>query len=451
MAHQATNVQGGGDSAETFTRELRLAFESKESNSKLEKIQRLLPKYFDPSFPREEMDKNFKPPTFWAARNGLVEALTELVEKYHCELNYVDAKTGQDLLYTACAKGHIGTVQYLAVEHHFDPSKPSKDKMTPLFAACLKGKVDMVKLLIEKLKCDPTAQDPEGDSLVHAACKNGHLELSQYLIHQHKLSPESCNHKKETPLHLASANGHLPVVHYLVHELHCKTSVFDSNGLSPLHNACRNGRVKVVSCILVVLNDGDASPFDNTGCNPLHLACRSGRSEVVRVLLASGKVDPNALTVLDQAPIEIAHDDKTIKELIKWGAKPVGKTRTVLIQYKMREPLHSLVHIYVIGYEFSGKTTLVKSLQQPNNKKAKILQFAGISSSRVVDVIHRTTGIVPIEYNSPDFGNVLLFDFAGQHQFHASHEALLEYCNTSTAPIFLLVVNMDEDFEEVKR
>ena len=441
------NLQGGGDSssdAEAVTIKLRRALE--ENN--LKDVKRILSQYFNPTFPSDDMNGKYNPPTFWAAINGSLNVLIELVENYHCKLNYV-THYGQDLLYIACSRGQNEVVRYLAVHHKFDPRKPNRAGITPMFTACYKGHLETVVLLIEELKCDPFDKTPEGDSLLHTACNNGHLHIVSYLVSKHKLNPESRNQHGETPLHLACSSGHLEVVQYLIDELHCEIIVFDNKELTPLHNACRNGRSNVVSYILS--KNGDATLFDNTGNTPLHLACCSGRSDVVKILLDSGNVDPNSISLVKQAPIDITHDSKTIRELIKGGAKPVGRIHDLLQHYKNREPLDSMIHIYVIGFGSAGKTTLIKALQRPVNTKSRFYKYAGIAPSHIQGDIPRTSGIVPIEFHSPDFGRVLMFDFAGQHEYHASHEAILEYSYTSTAPIFLLLINMSEDLMEVKR
>lgn len=253
----------------------------------------------------------------------------------------------------------------------------------------------------------------------------------------------------DTPLHNACAKGHLPVVQYLIEMHRCEISVFNKLSLTPLHVACHNGHSNVVH-YLVIEQNCDVTPYDNSGCTPFHLACKFQRKSVIQVLLDSNRVDPNLPAITGEVPIMMTNDPDIIRYLIRGGAKlpHLKEVPQILKEYEEEAPLNPLIQIPVIGHSGAGKSTLVQALQTP------ISTYLGgliVRARTVADDIPPTAGIIPMEFNSPDFGRVLLYDFAGHPEYHASHGALLEHFNTNTAPLFLLVVDLNERMADVKR
>ena len=389
-----------------------------------------------PSFPFKEMEKAFKPLVYWAAKTGKVDILKELIETYRCDPHYTTER-GHTLLYVACARGHADVVRYLGTRCEVDPNQRNDMQSTPLFAACNNGQLKVILVLVDELKCNPNAINDKGESLLHRACGGGHLEVVKCLITKYNLPPGARNNYMDTPLHDACARGHLLVVQYLIETHRCEINVFNKSLLTPLHVACRSGHSNIVY-YLVIEQNCDVAPYDNSGSTPLHLACKFQRKEVVRVLLDSGRVDPNLPTLAGVTPVVMSSDPDIVRYLIRSGAK----------EYEEEAPLKPLVQMPIIGHSETGKSTLVQALQTP------ISTYLGgliVRARTVADDIPRTAGIIPIEFNSPDFGRVLLYDFAGHPEYHASHGAFLEHFNTNTAPLFLLVVDLSEIMSDVKR
>lgn len=402
------------------------------------------------SFPFKDLERQLKPLVYWAAKAGQVEVLKELIEKYKCDPRYVTER-GHTLLYVACARGHDSVAKYLATKHGVNPNQKNHQQSTPLFAACNNGHEEAMVMLIDELKCDPKVVNNKGESLLHRACGGGHLEVVKCLITKYNLSPEKRSEFNDTPLHDACANGHLVVVQYLIETHNCKTTIFNNSLATPLHIVCRNGQTEghtEVVKYLVVKQNCDTTLYDNSGSMPLHLACRYRRKAVVRVLLESGKVDPNLPTLRGELPIEMTNDPDVIRYLIRSGAKPGRRVPQILQQFVQQAPLDSLVHIFMIGHSEAGKSTLAQALQMPVTSS-----LGGLitKAEKVAGDIPRTAGIIPMEFKSSDFGRVLLYDFAGHPEFHASHGALLEHFNTSSAPLFLLVVDLNEEWDDVRR
>lgn len=401
-------------------------------------VKQMLAHISMPNFPRKELEAKFKSPIYWACKGGNLQVVKTVIEKYPgCIIN----ETCNYFLYVACARGHVDVVQFLCDQYSIDPTKPNERGMTPIFAATNKGHFEMMKFLIYKLKCDPKSLNSEGESLLHLACDRNHLAIAQYLVEEQKLDPGSTSTSKKTPLHSACGSGSFSTMKYLIDELHCDAQVFDKSGNTPLHIACRNGYADIVQ--FFVDRKFDLDLFDSSGYTPLHLGSRYGRKDVIKALLAQGKVNPNILTITGCTPLQITKDEDIIKELIRGGACTCEKELSIFDSYKLKHPLQSIVHVFMIGHSESGKSTLAKSLQQSTN----LFTFGG----RNMQAEAHTVGVIPIEFDSSEFGKVLLYDFAGDYEFHPSHAALLEHSKFTSPPLFILVVNLWDGFEKSKR
>ena len=97
--------------------------------------------------------------------------------------------------------------------------------------------------------------------------------------------------------------------------------------------------------------------------------------------------------------------------------------------YSLGSPPEMPVSILVVGDPGAGKTTLVSSLKEENE---------GTKS----ETLHRTAGIVPNDFKSKEYGQVIMYDFAGQPEYYASHDAVIHAIIKKLAPIVVLVVNL---------
>ena len=146
-------------------------------------------------------------------------------------------------------------------------------------------------------------------------------------------------------------------------------------------------------------------------------------------------------------PISISRDPDIITFLIRSGAKPVGRL-DILQQFRQDAPLDDVVHMILIGNSEVGKSTLVQALQMPITTS-----LGGLitRANTITNESHNTIGTVLVKFTSSDFGKVILYDCAGDSKFHACHGALLQYSNILSAPLFLIVVNLNENWNDVQR
>ena len=85
----------------------------------------------------------------------------------------------------------------------------------------------------------------------------------------------------------------------------------------------------------------------------------------------------------------------------------------------------------------AGKSSMVQALQSNPDLSSLIGRF-----QRVKGVRPLTAGIDSITCNSNEFGNVVIYDFAGQREFLTSHAAFLQNSSSQLAGIFIVVTNI---------
>lgn len=404
----------------------------------VDEIEYLLKIVSQPTFPRDKLETIYRPPLYWACKKGHLKVIKLLIDHYPGSDPHLVTDKGHTLLQVACARGHIAVAQYLHSHYNVSATEPNSHNITPIFTATNSGHLEMVKFLIHDLKCNPMTLNDSGDSLLHQACFMRHLSIVKYLIEIQGLNSARRNKLNKTPLHFACSGGSISVVKYLIETVGCEVEIFDNAGSTPLHNACRNGHSVIVQYF--VDQKYKLSLYDHSGYTPLHVACQFGRKEVVKFLMKSKKVDPNGLTLCGQSPNELTKDVTIVKQLIRGGMNITGLSK-IFDEYVHKYPLHSRVHVFVIGHSSSGKSTLVTALQKPRK----------ISIFLPTPVAPNTTGIVSFECDSPEFGKIIFYDFAGHDEYHPSHAALLEHSKFASAPLFLLLINLVDDFNELKR
>ena len=100
----------------------------------------------------------------------------------------------------------------------------------------------------------------------------------------------------------------------------------------------------------------------------------------------------------------------------------------------------------MVGNPFAGKSTLTAALQN----EASALFPVPFHSKKVTGVDERTAGVIPHDFKSKKYGQVTLYDLAGQREFYGSHSALLQNAIQTSAPVFLLVVDLCDDYKEIE-
>ena len=166
---------------------------------------------------------------------------------------------------------------------------------------------------------------------------------------------------------------------------------------------------------------------NSTGRTALHYAAENDHIQCGILLTEAGASVDEILEPCSTSKISIRCSE-TFKEAIK---------RTSLFQSKKT--------VCVIGNACTGKSTLIKSLQDENASywTQWYHWIKGVDKTS-----SRTAGIEPVTLSSKRYGDVIFLDFAGQHEYHGPHEMFLESILTqsrSTVTIIVVVKATDEE------
>ena len=377
-------------------------------------------------------------PLHHSAHGGHLQVVRYLIEEQHCDPKCVD-KGGRTPLHRSAADGHLQVVRYLIEEQHCDPKCVDWDGWTPLRHSAAGGHLQVVRYLIEEQHCDPKCVDEDGWTPLRHSAAGGHLQVVRYLIEEQHCDPKCVDEGRWTPLHRSADRGHLQVVRYLIEEQHCDPKCVDEDRWTLLHYSATGGHLQVVR-YLIEEQHCDPKCVDKVGWTLLHHASsRWGNEEVVKYLLVVHHCDPNCKDKYGVTPLDLAvYHPAVARELIKAGAKSTSK------------PPQPPVKIFIVGNPSAGKSSLTKALQTETSALGAAL--ASITGPRLVsDVEQKTAGIVPCQFTSRKYGHVTFYDFAGQQEYYASHAALLQNSISSSAPLFIIVVNLCDSEEDIKQ
>ena len=161
------------------------------------------------------------------------------------------------------------------------------------------------------------------------------------------------------------------------------------------------------------------------GYTALHFASQHNHIQC-GILLVEAGADVSIVNKASQTPLDLSSTE--FKDAI---------LQTLSFQTKKT--------VCVIGNAMSGKSTLIASLKNEN------AWFWTRFRNRVFgiqDISERTAGIEPVPLRSKRYGDVMFFDFAGQHEYHGPHEMFLESIISkgfSTVTIIMVVKATEEE------
>ena len=391
---------------------------------------------------------------------GQLDVVIWLVRELKC--NVQCSKNSIQLELLACMFGRLNVLKYILSECS------SQDMPGLLFAACGFGNLNIVKCLIDEYKCDPHFRSGDGATPLHFACTG----MQSLLNNMQQTSSIVTVHIKQTLFHIWRAvifpitllskilemfapqfsdkemymygivndpmlsnnenesgdqptNCHLDVAKYLITEHNCNPQCKDKKGLTPLHYACESGQLDIVQYFHSE-KLSDLVHTAHSGDTPLHFACKYNQVEVVQFLLSTGECNPLIKNTEGQTPVEIAASPE-IRKLLDHFCKG-------------SYPLESVVKVFVLGDPLAGKSSLVQAIQSnPGFLSSLIGRFQKVKGLR-----QQTAGIDSFSFSSSEFGNVVIYDFAGQREFYTSHAAFLQNSSSYIPGIFILVVNIAE-------
>ncbi|KAL7938311.1 ankyrin repeat-containing domain protein [Trichoderma chlorosporum] len=230
-----------------------------------------------------------------AALGGQLHVVKALVEEYEADPNIHNDKTRDDdtlrpieLAAEASCWKAVELFLSKGMNHCFDGSAVS----LPLLFAVQAGRASLVKRLLQDGSVDPNERHnvnlrergPLGTPLERAVrCQKD--EIVRLLLSDSRVDPNRRGHGGRTPLLLAR--------------------------ISPYHH-------NQVLCTLLEDERVDTNAQDEDGCNALSWAVLNADCWTAKVLLDSGKVDPDHRNHLGQTPVFLAAsgDDEILKLLV---------------------------------------------------------------------------------------------------------------------------------------
>jgi len=205
-------------------------------------------------------------------------------------------------------------------------------------------------------------------------------------------------------------NSKTQVVRFLVEEKHCNPNLQNKDGMTPLHYACKLNAKETIKYLLSARNVG------------LSIVAKDSEGNT---------------------PIMLTDDIEIIRELLKHGADPqplYQRYQKFFRECSSETPPPTPLKILVLGNASTGKSTLIESLKA----EGQMVVQDSVPSAH-------TAGIIPNQFKSKEYGLVTFYDFAGQHEYYAGHEAVIQTIVRSTPPVILLLVNVSESEDDIKQ
>ena len=378
---------------------------------------------------------------------------------------------GYTALHLACIADRPTTVNLLLSVAHCDPNVNSKNKEVPIQ---LTSDLRIMKMLIEhgaQMTIDVVFK------LISKHNDFGVSELFKLSISKGTMlqNPNDLNSDGYAALHLACTIDNFTIVNYLLSVAHCDPNVKSNNEKVPiqitldlriLRILIEHGAQMTIDVVFELISKRlhkdsrvselfklstskgtmlrNPNDLSGDGYTALHLACRADSCIIVNYLLSIAHCDPNIKSSSEEVPLQMTSNPEIIKCLIRHGAKTNIMYKSYRKALGTNKPLQPPVKVFVVGNPSVGKSTLTAALK---TERGIIAQF--FSSGKVTGVDEKTVGIVPHDLESGHFGRVTLYDFAGHREFYSGHAALLQTAIQSTPPIFLLVVNLSENDDEI--
>ena len=354
------------------------------------------------------------PPLIIAARYGHEGAALVLLR---AGANvHVKDNDGQTALHWACERGKGRLVQVL-IDRGAGVNEQDRFARTPLMLTGVSNTTVSMCLLRAGASCGGLSMKRLCD-LYHYAYQRGDTSAVQTLLKDDGLRLKV---EQENLLHHACRKGNAFVEVFIASG--CNINRVDTDGLTPLMVAAHEGREEVVEKL--ILAGVDVRRQDKHGDTALHHAARNNNIQC-GILLAEGGASVRIKSKATHTPLSIAKPE--FKEAILQA-----------LSFTTRKT------ICIIGNAESGKSTLITALQ------AESTGFVGRTFNRfrrVSDLRRRTAGIEIITFCSQKYGEVLFFDFAGQHEYHGPHEMFLESLLSKPGVLMTLLLVVKATDEE---
>ena len=415
---------------------------------------------------RESLDDFGVLPVHHACIYGCLNAIKCLINEQNCNDPSCRDLRGRTPLHHACAGGHMNIIDYLVTELGCDSRIADKTGTgtLPIHVACKTGHLDVLKYFIAKQNSDRTIRERKGWTPLHYATEGGHVHIIEYLITELQCDPSCRDSRGRTPLHLACAGGHMNIIHCLVTKLGCDPKIADKTGTLPIHVICQAGHLDVLKYFIAKQNS-DRTIRGRNGWTPLHYATAGGHVHIIEYLIKELQCDPliaddNSTTILQLATNNghihivqwLLHNGWFgTQDIDKAGETCIDVTRHTRNRYKLLRlfrpltkiaktfDIHTFSKVILIGNSSAGKSTLAKVISERATTYFNFFRFGN-----VLQVQTNTAGIIQTCIKSWEIGKIVLYDLAGQTEYHSSHSALMEIAMQQFPATFIIVLDLND-------
>lgn len=237
---------------------------------------------------------------------------------------------GRTALHYAAMNGYVEMVRELLEYPHLNPNAVDNYGLTPLHLAVKKGHISVSCLLIQAHNIDLNCKAV----FRHVRPQVPPLQYSNGSYMMHLFYPSMCDDNETyeivnagvTPLHIAAGGSHAEILRCLLESKCVNLHAVDFRGFTALHFAVMYGDIKVVKLLMDQPNV-NLNCCDGEGLMPLLLAVERSRLDVVKFLL--GDVTTTMPMPEDKLHISI----KLLDIVTRHGSSGNGEIAHYLIDY----------------------------------------------------------------------------------------------------------------------
>lgn len=315
----------------------------------------------------------------------------------------------------------------------------------PIHLACKCKNIEVIKL-VENTGLTRTTKD--GSNVLHYLCQTEWLSMEDFfeLVEKYKdVGLHNVNNTGELPLHkLCEKDRREEVLRFML-EKGCNFFSPDNDGNTSLHLLLQR-RDSFDDLLYLDESTKILNLPNKDGETPLHYIAKRYWKEMADKILMIYSDSPEILSsILKNACDEfilllLLNNPDRINFLLKNGVDPAPLYRSHDSFFKNNNETKVPVNLLFIGDSMTGKTTLINSLQKEANHDIELNTNPD-----------RTAGIIPETFESSKYGKVTAYDFAGQREYYAGHEAVMQNILQNLPPIVLLHVKLTLSEKEIMK
>ena len=391
-------------------------------------------------------------PLHTACMNSRLESLKVLLNCGSCDPNQQNSK-GDTALHIVCRMRTGNELQFMEVltsTPGINTTLVNHEGIAPwdvvdsdgnrcLHIACAKGNSTAVELLV-KNGADVLKLNRDGDAPIHIACEYSRLAILKIILKCRTCDPNQKNVMENTALHIVCrmrTGRELQFLETLISTPGINPTLVNYKGIAPIHIACMNSRLELLK-VLLSCQSCDPNQQNAEGDTALHIVCKVVNKKLIEALLRTPRINPEIVNHEGRTPVEVEGINYSTITTIK-----------KFIEHKSSS-IQAYLKIFVVGNSGTGKSTLIKAVTTEASQLMKYFPLSKIKYVNPSDVPPYTAGIVPTPFISKHFGNAVLYDFAGQHEYYSSHAAVMENLILPSPPLFLLLIDISKSKEVIR-